>query len=64
MAKAIGTLNWFGFIGRIVGISVGTSIFNNKVKSELSVYAPSLDPTLVPIVREYCSTLFLGLTCL
>ncbi|WVW79063.1 hypothetical protein I302_101026 [Kwoniella bestiolae CBS 10118] len=43
--------NFWGFVGRIVSMSVGTNVFNNKLRSDLN-RLPSLSKSLVDLITS------------
>ncbi|CDZ98787.1 Predicted transporter (major facilitator superfamily) [Phaffia rhodozyma] len=52
ISRAIGIITFIGFIGRIVGVSVATSIFNNLIIFKLDKYAPTMPKAYQSIVRD------------
>ncbi|CDZ97790.1 Predicted transporter (major facilitator superfamily) [Phaffia rhodozyma] len=52
ISRAVGLITFFGFIGRIIGVSVSTSIFINLIPNKVEEFAPELPASLIPIVRE------------
>lgn len=53
-----GTVTFFGFVGRNLGISLAGSVFGNMLKVNLQKYAPGLSDQLVTAVQNNAGAVY------
>lgn len=58
IAQASSLLSFLQLIGGVVGIAIAGTIFNNKLNTELSVYAPNLPPDTLEHVKQSVTVIF------